>query len=287
MSPAEPFDHETPADEWWHAPVPEHLSGLVSSVVGYHRLSGPPRVHRGLPSGSVTVILNVGEPVRVLAGAGADRFDTTVAGLHTTATLIDDTGTQEGVAIDLHPLGASTLLGVPTAALTGLAVELDELVGPGGRRLWESLQTPGTARSRAETCLRWLGARAARGADAPVEREVCRAWSLLEGSAGRARVDEIADDVGWSRQHLRRRFRAHVGLNPKETARILRFDASVRRLKARPDASFAAVAADCGFSDQAHLTNEWTRLAGCTPATWIATDLVPKVQDTTERPPPG
>src|SRR5690606_16195930 len=26
----------------------------------------------------------------------------------------------------------------------------------------------------------------------------------------------------------------------------------------------------CGFDDQAHLTDEWRRLAGCTPGAWLA-----------------
>ncbi len=276
-----------PADEWYDAPIPSDLGDLVRSVVGYRQLGGPPRVHRGLPSGSMTVIVNVGDPVRVLAGAGAERFDTTVAGLHTSATLIDDTGTQEGVSIGLHPLGVRRLFGAPAAALSDLAVELDELIGPDGRRLWERLQAPGTARHRSEVCLRWLRAQLTRDRDAGVEAEVRRAWWLLEASAGRVRVDDIADDVGWSRQHLRRRFRAQLGLNPKESARILRFDASVRRLKAYPDTSLSTVAAECGFTDQSHLTNEWTRLAGCTPTTWLTTDLVPNVQDSTGAPDRG
>ena len=277
----------SPGDDWYDAPIPGDLRGLVTSVVGYRQLGGPARVHRGLPSGAMTVIVNVGDPVRVLAGPGPDRFDTTVAGLHTSPTLIDDAGTQEGVAIGLHPLGASAILGAPAAALVGLAVELDELIGPDGRRLWDRLQAPGSSRQRAELCLRWLRDRPAHHHDAPVEAEVRRAWSLLEQSAGRVRVDEIADDVGWSRQHLRRRFRARLGLNPKESARILRFDSSVRRLKGCPTLPIATVAADCGFADQAHLTNEWARLAGCAPTTWIETELVPNVQDAAEAPDRG
>lgn len=275
------------ADEWYDAPIPPELSPIVTSVIGYRQIAGPQRVHRGLPSGSMTLIVNVGEPVRVIAGQGADRFDTTVAGLHTTATLIDDPGTQAGVSIGLHPLGVRSVFGLPAAALSDVAVELGELVGPTGRQLWERLQEPATSRDRSEICLRWIRAQVTGHRDAMVEAEVRRAWSVLERHAGRVRIDDLAEDVGWSRQHLRRRFRAQLGLNPKESARILRFDASVRRLKASPVAPLSAVAADCGFTDQSHLTNEWTRLAGCTPSTWLTTDLVPNVQDAAAAPERG
>ncbi len=38
------------------------------------------------------------------------------------------------------------------------------------------------------------------------------------------------------------------------------------------------VAAACGYHDQPHMTREWLALVGCTPGTWIATEL-PFLQD--------
>lgn len=280
MGQGDAADGRGAEDGWFDAPVPPELRGLVASVVGYRQTGGPARVHRGLPSGSLTMIVNVGAPVRVLEGQGGSTFDTTLAGLHISPTLIDDPGTQEGVEVALHPMGVRALLGAPAAALVGAAPELDDVVGPDGRRLWDRLQAPADLRSRTDACLRWLTGRlGAGGQQAGASREVRRAWTLLATTDGRARIADIAHDVGWSRQHLRRRFRAEVGLNPKETGRILRFDASVRRLKADPCADLGTVAADCGYADQAHLTNEWSRLAGCSPSSWMTAELVPKVQD--------
>jgi AraC-like DNA-binding protein len=82
----------------------------------------------------------------------------------------------------------------------------------------------------------------------------------------RARVETVADDVGLSERQLRRRFHAAVGYGPRTLQRVLRFRRVVGRLDAggRPD--LAALAADAGYADQAHLTRECARLAGMPPA---------------------
>jgi AraC-like DNA-binding protein len=90
----------------------------------------------------------------------------------------------------------------------------------------------------------------------------------------RARTQDVAADVGLSLRQLRRRCHAAVGYGPKTLQRILRF----RRFVARIDAvhavppagqdagDLAAIAAEAGYADQAHLTRECGQLAGLTPA---------------------
>jgi AraC-like DNA-binding protein len=38
-------------------------------------------------------------------------------------------------------------------------------------------------------------------------------------------------------------------------------------------ASFASLAAECGFYDQAHLAREFRALAGCPPSQWLAEEF--------------
>ena len=92
---------------------------------------------------------------------------------------------------------------------------------------------------------------------------------------GRARVEQLAADVGWSRKRLWSRFRSQIGLTPKRAAQLIRFDHSAHRLAAGDSA--ALVAAEGGYADQSHLHRDVMTFAGVTPkavatAPWLAVD---------------
>ncbi|GAA2069351.1 hypothetical protein GCM10009801_18850 [Streptomyces albiaxialis] len=117
-----------------------------------------------------------------------------------------------------------------------------------------------------------------RSAVAPaVAPEVAFAWRRTRASRGRARVEGLAGEVGWSRKRLSARFRAQLGITPRRAARLVRFDHATRLLTAGRAA--ADVAAESGYVDQSHLYREVKSFAGPTPtavavAPWLAIDDV-------------
>jgi transcriptional regulator GlxA family with amidase domain len=98
-------------------------------------------------------------------------------------------------------------------------------------------------------------------------REVGWAYRTLAASGGQARVTSIARDIGWSRKHLAARFTQEIGCGPKTVARIMRFNRAAS-LARTTDESWAGIAADCGYADQAHLIREFRDLAGDAPTDW-------------------
>ncbi len=241
---------------------------LVTRYVGYAQDDVTLAVHRGLPSRHVTLVISLEEPVRMRGG----RFQGLVGGLHTEAVLIQQDRTQCGLQLELDPLGARTLLGVTAAELSGHVVGLGEF---GLGELPERLAALPSWAERFDLLDDVLAARAVEPrSPAP---ELGWAWRRLRGADGRVRVAELAGEVGWSRRHFGERFRAEVGLAPKQAARVLRFERAGQLLRGGC-LDLARVAAEAGFYDQAHLSNEWRALAGCTPRTWIAEEL-PFLQD--------
>jgi AraC-like DNA-binding protein len=97
-----------------------------------------------------------------------------------------------------------------------------------------------------------------------------RAFHLLSSGVP---VAEAADRVGWSGRHLTDRFRAELGIRPKEAARIARFDRARRAI--RPGVRLADVAAAHGYADQSHLVRDFQAFAGCTPSRWLADEIGP------------
>ena len=66
-----------------------------------------------------------------------------------------------------------------------------------------------------------------------------------------------------------RHVRARTGLAPKRYASLQRFSEALRHL-ARDEAGFAQIAAEVGYSDQAHMTVDLARHAGVSPGRFRA-----------------
>ena len=84
----------------------------------------------------------------------------------------------------------------------------------------------------------------------PQDVAVLAAVRRLEAARGQARIDDLAEAVGVSRQHLTRRFSQQVGLTPKLLARILRIQALTQDLARATPTDWALIARAAGFGDQ-------------------------------------
>jgi AraC-like DNA-binding protein len=251
------------------------LRRLVARYIGYIQHNVTLDVHRGLPSRHLTLIISLDKPIRVAGmpkpGAAPASLQALVGGLHTGPALIAQDRFQSGIHIELNPIGTQALLGVPAAELSGYVVGLGDLGSPRLARLPGRLAEARDWNSRFAILDEMLVA--VMGDAASPAPEVGWAWQRMIEAGGRVRVTSLADEVGWSRRHFGERFHAEVGLSPKQAARVLRFERAGMVLRSRGRVDLAELAVGCGYYDQAHLTNEWRALAGCSPGTWIAEEL--------------
>jgi AraC-like DNA-binding protein len=277
------------------------LRGLIGWYSGYRQQGVPPARHRGLPSPYLTLIITLDDPLTVARHPDpADRpgdYRTLVGGLHTTPALISHPGRQSGVQVQLSPLGARALLGLPAGELAGRDLAADDVLGGVAAELHERMRAAADWPARFAILDQVLLARA--DLDQQVSPDIAEAWRLLVRSGGQIRAAELADHVGWSPRYLQQRLRTETGLTPKAAARVTRFDRA-RRILQRQAASgtasvpgsaaaaggaaptsasggavvtLADVAAGCGYYDQAHLAREFRALAGCPPAVWLADEF--------------
>jgi AraC-like DNA-binding protein len=211
-------------------------------VAAYWSHDGPrPSPTRILPDGCVDVLVYLGEPPRAV-----------VVGAMTTYACVPATVESRIVAARLRPGAAGALFGGAADALTDRDVAIEDL----GWRLpiderWRELAYAREALRRA------LSARS----EVPDARVRWATRALWDGT----RVEAVAEELGWSRQHLARRFRGNVGVSPKAFARIARMQRALRVLAGESVASLAEVAARLGYFDEAHMARDFGSLAGVTP----------------------
>jgi AraC-like DNA-binding protein len=167
------------------------------------------------------------------------------------------------VGVRFRPCAGGRVLGMPLSEIVNQRVPLSDLLRPAqlpppSGRLTAALD-PAEAARRA---LAIAGALAAEGAPDPA---IARAAARLRNPA--ARAEAVAAEVGLSERQFRRRCQAAAGYGPKTLQRVLRFQRFVRLLDAAPaPPDLAAVAAQAGYADQAHLTRDCAALSGLTPA---------------------
>ncbi len=268
----------------WGAVTPQRSADLALEIMGYQDVPPASVVHRGLPSGTVTLIVSTGPPIDVGDAPHADpatrsRFRCVVGGLHMQPAYIHRHEPESGIAVAVRPDAVRRLFGMPASALYGSSVELSDVLGRRGDEFVERIAERDDLGAQIAECERQLVA-IAQEHDHDTDRRLGHVWRMFEYSGGHAPVASVADRVGWSRQHLGRRFQTEFGVAPKDAARLVRFGEAVGAMKAdHRDASLAQIAAHSGYADQAHFTREWREFAGCTPSEWRAEERVPSVQD--------
>jgi AraC-like DNA-binding protein len=259
--------------------INEHVTGrpsarlrpYVSFYSGYRQAGTAPGRHRGLPSPYLTLIFTIDDPLVVEAhpdpAQAAGKYDSLAGGLHLTPALITHDGRQSGVQVSVSPLGCRALFGRPASEIAGLDVDAADLLGP---------LVVDEVRARLLTARDWAGRFRAVDtvlsrvvADREAAPQVAYVFKRLRGSG--VSIASLADEVGWSGRYLTDRFRAEIGLRPKEAARVARFDRARRAL--RPAARLADIAAANGYADQSHFVREFNAFAGCSPSRWLADEF--------------
>jgi len=267
--------HEAEPYSWtmarWapHAGLAEHATGYT----GYVERSALPLRRREVANGNVTVIISFGDvlDVRRADDEAPQRHTSFVAGLHDHFVVTEHGGRQFGVQLDLTPLGAYRILGLPPSELAHQVVAADELDGTVLTELAARMADAPDWTARFDVLDRELLRRAVDGPEP--DPAITWAWHQLAGAHGAVPVGVLAEEIGWSRRHFATRFRHHVGLAPKVAARILRFQHAVDRLQQPGAPDISAVAASCGYADHSHLVREFQHLAGCAPTALLCAQL--------------
>jgi AraC-like DNA-binding protein len=138
------------------------------------------------------------------------------------------------------------------------------VLGHEGRRLRERLGATRGWQNRFDLVEEFVADRANHRPSA----EIAFAYQRLALTSGSARITALAKEIGWSRKHLVDRFRSELGLAPKPVGRIMRFHRACRLAQAGEARGWAGIAAESGYSDQAHLAREFSILAGEPPTAW-------------------
>lgn len=197
--------------------------------------------HRVLPDGCADLVFDLAD-----GGSAA-------VGTMTKPLVLPPSPRSDFLGVRFRPGRAAAFLRIPLAEITDARVPLGDL--------WKDWSDG--VLERRDVVLAALEADLLRRLDPERDRRIDAAIARIVESGGAARIDEVANDIGISRQHLARQFLQHVGVSPKMFARVMRFRRLVETIG--DEVAWADAAAEHGFYDQSHLIAEFRALAGATP----------------------
>jgi AraC-like DNA-binding protein len=260
--------HDDGVDRWEMidaAPAPR-LGAFVDRYSDYREATTSFTARRELAATSGVLIYVLGEPLEVV---GADGQSVTVSdgeafvgGIADATSITRAYGAQAGIHVFLPLRSLALVAGVPVSEIANRVVPLRDLIGGSADDLGGRLCEASSPETRFGLLDEFIARRFAEGGapDPMIDHALCR----LAGECA-PRVERLADEYGWSRRHFTRRFCDAVGLPPDRFRRLARFEHFVRRLTEAPDDSFAGLAAECGYVDQAHLHRNVRDFAAMTP----------------------
>ena len=260
--------HDSDAGSWRvsHLEPGGSLASYVGAFYAYDEGGGCFQRRRELPDGCAVFIFNLGAELRVehprntrrVFGEGEGFY----SGASATYAVTETDGAQAGAEIKFSLLGARLFLGCPLEELGDALTDAPLTFGRAAIELRDRLAE---ARSQDERVGALVRAAAAKlGSADGIAPGLVFAFKRL--SRADVRIADVAREIGMGRERFSKAFRREFGLPPKTFARVRRFARALCIGRREPTLSGAALAAQCGYVDQAHMIHDFQEFSGCSPS---------------------
>ncbi|MDN4055670.1 helix-turn-helix domain-containing protein [Massilia sp. YIM B02763] len=221
----------------------------------HERRAGPARIDV-LPDGHPEIVFHAGGPCRMEDGSPLPS-PFVMALLDGPVALRTD-GPLDILGIRCFPWTVYELLGLPsgTAAIDLTAHPIATLQPTVARALLDG---------RVDDAVAALARHLSAGR-VDVDRLLARAGGAMRDAGGTLPVVRVAAAAHATVRTLERRFKRASGRTVKDVSGLMRFEQVRNRLWIDPDADLAGLAQEYGYADQPHLSREFKRYSGTTPA---------------------
>lgn len=262
-------------------PPPPHLRPFVRLLWASAPEGGPTerpgaREHV-LPTGGMHLVFRLSGPPLKLFGDADDALGRThgyaiVGGARAAFYMRDVSVATRSVGAQLEPGAARALLGVPEDALASQHTTLDALWGAQQTNAaLDQIHAAGDLERQLAVFETLLTQRIVASLSAGLHGlHPAIASTLGPLARENTSIAGLVTQSGYSHRRFIALFRGAIGLSPKEYGRVMRFDRALT-LAADPARSWVDIALTAGYSDQAHLSREFSALAGMSPQAWRQT----------------
>ncbi len=179
-------------------------------------------------------------------------------------------GEGKALGVRFRPGGLRPFHAQPISGLNDRVVPADGLFGPAASQAQAAVMADGADDDAMIAAASGL-LRERRPAPDPVVDQVAGLVGRITEDPALRRVAQLAEVSGLPERKLQRLFSDYVGVSPKWVMRRARLHEAALRVEADGAGSvdWAALAADLGYADQAHLSRDFTTTLGVPPSRYI------------------
>ena len=187
-------------------------------------------------------------------------------------------GSGWNVAVKTTVGGFGAFVNGSVAQWTDAEVPMEHVLPVDSAALADAMALASTGAERADLLVGALEPLLAQADQARIRtaREVAAIADVAAADQGVRRVGELAAYAGVSVRTLQRLFAEYAGISPAWMLRRLRLVEAAERVARGEQVRWADVAGDLGYSDQAHLSREFTAAVGATPSAYAVAQGRPR-----------
>jgi AraC-like DNA-binding protein len=205
--------------------------------------------------------------VHVSAERVADRPRLLVNGITREPFIRTLTGTGHVLGAAFKPASFRALLGADLGLVSGRVVPFGDVVGlDDSAAAGEIVRADATDEEMVVALEAYLDQ--LRPTPDPHADDINALVEAAEQDRSLIRAEQLAELAGVSLRTLQRQFTAYLGIGPKWVVQRFRLLDAAAAAHAGTRTDWAELAAELGFSDQAHLTRAFTSVVGTPPATY-------------------
>jgi len=214
-----------------------------------------------MPDGYAEVIFYFGSVCRLATPQGEQQLPSPfVVGLLQQPVVFRAQHQLEVIGIRCFPWTIFDLLGLPPGQDGVRRVE--HPIAQLQASLAEQVAAGRVAEAITQVQQHLLDAYALRGGD----KLLAKAGEAMRATGGTLPVSQVAAAAHATVRTLERKFKQAAGYTVKDVSGLMRFEQVRNHLWQHPTANLAGLAQELGYTDQAHLSREFKRYSGATPA---------------------
>lgn len=185
--------------------------------------------------------------------------------------VIEPTGVTGSFVVQFKPNGFMPFSTIPIKEMENKAVPLDILFGESGKNLGEQILNAISTSQRIQIVETFLFKQLA--SEKTIDNIVNATVETIFKRNGQFSVNDFSANNNINRRQLARKFSSAIGLSPKQLAKTIRIQTTLKVLLNEEITSLTDLAYENEYFDQAHFIKEFKEFTGLTPKEFFGDSL--------------